>query len=142
MVDPVDLEVNVLEFLRKSFMFARRATVDGREVLLFQRTETESESRFRPKVLRLYVAVVADWVLFDLAAELLVLGKDGHAPGPRGTGTALEAGAEAAEFDEQGIRFRRHALADGWLYLPVDLESGGGPALAESALGLTGAARS
>lgn len=122
MVDPVDLEVNVLEFLRKSFMFARRANVGERELAVFQRTETESESRFRPKILRLYVAVPSDWVIYDLAADLLLLGREGRAPAPRATGTALEAGAEAAEFDEQGLRFRRHRLTDGWVYLPVDLE--------------------
>ena len=122
MVDPVELETNVLEFLRKSFMFARSHELAGREVAIFQRTETETESKFRPKILRLFLVIPTDWVLYDLAGEMLVLGRDGRTPGPRAAGTAVEAGAEGAEFDEQGIRFHRRPVGSGWLYAPAELD--------------------
>ena len=48
MVDEVDLEMNVLEFHRKSFSFDRVVDWDGTDLALFHRTETESESQFRP----------------------------------------------------------------------------------------------
>ncbi len=121
MVDPVDLETNVLEFLKKSFMFVRLERVGDREVVLFQRTETESEARFRPRILRLSLLVPGDWVLLDLAADRLVLGQDGRTPGPRGAGTALEAGAEGTEFEEQGIRFEALQVPGGRHYVPVEL---------------------
>lgn len=120
MVDPVDLETNVLDFLHKSFMWLRSAEVAGEEIAVFQRTETESESRFRPKVLRLFVVVPTAWIVFDLAAEQLLLAQDGHTPLPRPAGSAQEAGAEGSEFVEQGIRFLRRPAADGWVYLPAD----------------------
>ena len=138
MVDVTDLESNVLEFLRKNFAFARLATVGDREYAVFQRTETESESQFRPRILRLSLVVPADWVLHDLAADLLVLGRDGHTPGPRGTGTAVEAAAQTQEFVEQGIPFRRRALPGGWLYVPADSEGSITDPTALAALGIPG----
>ena len=120
MVDLTELEVNVLEFVRKSFAFSQLATVDGEELATFHRTETESESQFRPKLLRLVLVVPTAWVIYDLAADLLVLGRDGHTPGPRAGGSAVEAAAETREFREQGIEFRRFALPEGWLYVPAD----------------------
>ncbi|HEY6238681.1 MAG TPA: hypothetical protein VIZ68_05800 [Thermoplasmata archaeon] len=120
MVDLTELEVNVLEFVHKSFAFSRIAPVDGEELAVFHRTETESESQFRPKLLRLFLVVPRPWILYDLAADLLVLGRDGHTPGHRAGGTAVEAAAETSEFSEQGIDFRRFPLPEGWLYVPAD----------------------
>ena len=121
MVELAELEVNVLEFVHKSFSFSRMVPWGDREIAVFQRTETENETQFRPKILRLTLAVPRDWVIFDLAADILVLGSDGHTPGPRTAGTATEAAAEAREFREQGIAFRRVPVAGGVLYAPADL---------------------
>lgn len=122
MVDAADLEVNLLGFQRKSFSFDRRATVDGREYGVFRRTETESEAKFRPRVVHLHVVVPLDWVVFDVAADLLAVGRDGVRPGPRSTGTAVEAAAEKAEFSEQGVLWQRASLGDGgFAYLPKEL---------------------
>ena len=75
MVDDADLELNVLEFASKSFSFERSVELDGQELALFHRTETESESRFRPKVIRLRLIVPKTWIIYDLAADLLRLGQ-------------------------------------------------------------------
>jgi hypothetical protein len=120
MVELTELEGNVLEFVHKSFAFSQTAAIDGHELATFHRTETESESQFRPRLLRLFLVVPKDWVIYDLAADLLVLGRDGHTPGHRTGGTAVEAAAETREFQEQGIDFRRFPLPEGWLYVPVE----------------------
>src|ERR1700675_2725779 len=110
MVDLTELEANVLEFVHKSFAFSRIVPIDGEELAVLHRTETESESQFRPKLLRLFLVVPKEWVIYDLAADLLVLGRDGHTPGHRSGGTAVEAAAETSEFVEQGVDIRRFPL--------------------------------
>ena len=118
MVELAELEVNVLEFVHKNFSFARMVPWGPGEIAVFQRTETENETQFRPKIIHLLLAVPREWVIYDLAADLLVLGSDGHTPGPRGVGTATEAAAETQEFREQGIDFRRFAVGGVLLYVP------------------------
>jgi len=121
MAELAELEVNVLEFVRKSFGFSRVASVGGRELAAFHRTETESETQFRPKLLRLHLVVPTEWIVYDLAGDLLLLARDGVHPGPRGTGTAHETAAETREFREQGIDFRRFDVAGGHVYVPAEL---------------------
>ncbi|MFI5414820.1 MAG: hypothetical protein ACHQ16_04035, partial [Candidatus Lutacidiplasmatales archaeon] len=84
MVDEADLETNVLEFVLKSFQFDRTETVGDTEFAVFHRTETESESKFRPKLVKLVVAVPKEWVVHDLASDLLLIASDGVHPGHRG----------------------------------------------------------
>ncbi len=139
MVDVADLETNLLLFLRKSFSFDHSATLDGREYGVFLRTETESESKFRPRIVHLALVVPLDWVVYDVAADLFALGRDGVRPGPRGGGAASESATEAREFTEQGLAWRREVLAGGGVvYLPKELAPAlFGPA-ALAALGLGG----
>ncbi len=119
MVEPADLELNVLDFNRKSFSFERTIDWDGEPIALFTRRETESESRFRPKVIRLQVALPVAWIAYDLAADLLVPAKDGKPGASPPKGEALEAAAQPTRFEERGIAWRRHAEADGgFLYVP------------------------
>ncbi len=119
MLDVADLEVNILEFHGKNFAFERLAPLAEDEFAIFTRTETESEAKLRPKLVRLRVVVPRAWVLFDLAADLLVFGQDGKTPGARSTEAAIEAAAEKGEFKEQGIAWRRTKLADGgFAYVP------------------------
>lgn len=113
MVDDADLEVNLLEFLRKSFSFERTLEVDGTPYVVFHRTETESETQFRPRLVKLRLIVPRTQVVYDLAADLLLIAPDGETPGPRRAGEALEEAAEASEFDEQGVRWRKVVLAKG-----------------------------
>ena len=117
-VDETDLETNVLEFVLKSFQFDRMETVGAVEYAIFHRTETESESQFRPKLVKLVLAVPRDWIVHDLASDLMLIAPDGVHPGHRGTGTAMEAGGEKAEFSEQGVDWvRRPRTNGGWVYL-------------------------
>jgi hypothetical protein len=121
-LDDADLETNVLEFAVKSFSYERTVEIDGIALALFHRRETETESQFRPKVIDLWIAFPRTWVIYDLAADLLRLGRDGHTPGPRLSGTAVEAAAQASQFDEQGISWRRAPVkSGGFLYAPRDL---------------------
>lgn len=118
-VDEADLESNVLEFVLKSFQFDRSETVGGLEYALFHRTETESESQFRPKLVKLVLVVPLEWVVHDLASDLLLIASDGVHPGHRGSGSAMEAAAEKTEFSEQGVDWvRLPRPAGGWVYLP------------------------
>jgi hypothetical protein len=120
MVDEADLESNVLEFVLKSFQFDRTETVGSVEYAIFHRTETESESQFRPKLVKLVLAVPKDWIVHDLASDLMLIAPDGVHPGHRGSGTAVEAAAEKTEFREQGVDWVRIPRpAAGWIYLPV-----------------------
>ena len=137
MVELSELEINVLEFVHKNFSFARMANWKGRELAVFLRTETENEAKFRPQIVHLVLVVPSEWVIYDLAADLLVLGADGHTPGPRPVGTAVESAAETHEFREQGIEFHRFSVAGVLLYVPkelaVDLNTPAGHAALELA---------
>ena len=119
MVDDAALEMNVLSFREKSFSYERTLPFEGVDYAIFHRTEVESESRFRPKLVRLTLAIPRDLLLGDLASETLVIAPDGRTPGPRRAAAAQEVEAEASEFREQGIEFVRHRRPDGRLvYLP------------------------
>ncbi|HEV2428501.1 MAG TPA: hypothetical protein VGV64_01465, partial [Thermoplasmata archaeon] len=85
MLEDSELETNVLEFSEKSFSFARAFDFDGSELLRFHRTETESESRFRPRLIRLYLVLPRSWIVSDLASERLSIRPPG-ASGPRPAG--------------------------------------------------------
>ncbi|HYK92538.1 MAG TPA: hypothetical protein VEY07_00655 [Thermoplasmata archaeon] len=124
MVDPADLEVNVLEFLHKSFWFERLATVGDTEFAVFHRRETESESKLRPKLIRLFVVVPRAQVTLDVDEGLLRIAPDGTNAGPRHPGEAREAAADASEFSEQGIDWRREKVPLGFAYLPKDRTAG------------------
>ncbi len=117
-----DLEVNVLEFRQRSFQFQRIATVSGRDVALFSRTETESESRFRPKLIHLHLLIPVAWVVLDEPNDVLLIAKDGVTVPVRLTEQVVEVGAERPEFDEQGVAWKRVAGPSGaFVYAPTEL---------------------
>lgn len=121
MLEVADLEVNVLEFRQRSFSFAHLATVAGEEFALFTRTETESESQFRPRLVHLSLAVPLRWVVVDEPNDCLRIARDGSTAPPRLIETVLEVGAEPPQFKEQGIEWSRTVLAPGrLLYSPGD----------------------
>jgi hypothetical protein len=133
-----DLEVNVLEFRQRSFQFQRLAEIDGRAVALFSRTETESESRFRPKLIHLHLLVPVEWVVLDEPNDVLLLARDGATLPVRLTEQVVEVGSERAEFDEQGIPFRRVEGPSGsFVYAPAELAGRWVNAATYAALGLT-----
>jgi hypothetical protein len=118
-----DLEVNVLEFRQRSFQFERVAEVGGRDVALFSRTETESESQFRPRLVHLRVVVPLGWVVHDEPNDVLLLARDGTTLPLRLTETVVEVGAEPVEFKEQGIAWTRATGPGGaFVYAPTDLK--------------------
>jgi hypothetical protein len=118
-----DLEVNVLEFRQRSFQFERVAEVAGQEVALFSRTETESESQFRPRLVHLRVVVPLAWVVHDEPNDVLLLARDGTTLPLRLTETVVEVGAEPAEFTEQGIAWTRAPGPAGTMvYAPTELK--------------------
>jgi hypothetical protein len=122
-LDEATISVNLLTFRQKSFAFDRSAEVGGRSYAIFARTETESESKLRPKLLRLHVTVPTEWLIYDEPSDALEIGTDGHTPGPRGTGIALEAGVEGERFDEQGAPWIRRLLGPlSVLYVPAARE--------------------
>jgi hypothetical protein len=131
MAEDAVLEVNLLEFRLKSYSFDRCARAAGTEYALFHRTETESETQFRPRLVTLRVALPRDWVVYDADADVLRIARHGGPTGPRSSGTALEDAAEKAEFDEQGVHWRRRPIGvREVLYFPDELAAsleGDGP---------------
>jgi hypothetical protein len=124
MVDDATLETNVLSFREKSFSYEATVEVEGVAYAIFYRTEVESESRFRPKVVHLKLAVPRDSILGDLASDTLVLAPDGISAGPRRTGGAQEVEADESEFREQGIEFVRVKAPNGTIqYVPKSAPS-------------------
>jgi hypothetical protein len=120
-----DLEINVLEFRQRSFQFERLADVDGQPIAVFSRTETESESQFRPKLVHLRLIVPQAWVVHDESNDVLMLARDGSTVPVRLTEMVLEVGAEPAEFKEQGIAWSRVSGPGGTLvYAPTELKEG------------------
>jgi hypothetical protein len=116
-----DLELNVLEFRHRSFQFDRLVEVDASPIAVFSRTETESERQLRPKLVRLAVVVPQDWLVLDDAADLLRVSRDGRLPKLE-PGEAVEVAAEPAEFEEQGLAWRRRGgSASGYVYAPAEL---------------------
>ena len=107
MLEESELSVNLLEFRQKSFQFDRLLQLGEHEYAVFLRTETESESRLRPKLVHLTVAVPREWVLYDPELDLLRIARDGRHLPPRLPGTAVESAAEPSEFTEQGIEWKR-----------------------------------
>jgi hypothetical protein len=104
-----DLEINVLEFRQRSFQFDRLASLDGEEYAVFSRTETESESQFRPRLLHLHLVVPLAWVVLDETNDSLRIAKDGVTAPPHLIETVIEVGAEPPLFKEQGIEWSRTA---------------------------------
>ena len=140
MLTAADLEINVLEFRQRSFQFERLADLEGTDFAVFSRTETESESQFRPRLVHLKLVVPQSWIVFDEPNDLLALAKDGVTVPPRLTEPVVEVGAERTEFREQGIDWRRGAGPGGILvYVPLEHA---GPVLTDAgfaALGISGA---
>jgi len=120
-LDVSDLEINVLEFRQRSFQFDRLLEAAGRELAVFSRTETESESQFRPRLLHLRLVVPREWVVYDEPNDVLALARDGHTVPVRLTEAVAELRADLPEFKEQGIDWRRAEGAGLLVYAPAEL---------------------
>ncbi|MEM0128812.1 MAG: hypothetical protein QXG65_01410 [Thermoplasmata archaeon] len=127
MIDDSELEGNLLEFRQKSFQFVRSESVAGRDYAVFARTETESESRLRPQLVHLTVAVPREWLAYDAAIDLLRIAPGGSLA-PRRPGLAVESAAEPSEFEEEGTAWVRLAPEDrAFVYLPRERARALGP---------------
>jgi hypothetical protein len=121
-LDVSDLEINVLEFRQRSFQFERMIELGGVELAVFSRTETESESQFRPRLVHLRLVVPRSWVVYDEPNDVLLLAQDGATVPVRLTEPVTEVRAERPEFKEQGIDWRRAEGPEGYLvYAPSEL---------------------
>jgi len=121
-LDLSDLEMNVLEFRQRSFSFDRLEEIGGRECAVFSRTETESESQFRPRLVHLRLVAPRAWVVYDEPNDILLLAKDGTTVPLRLTESVTEVRADVTEFKEQGIDWRRAEGPGGLLvYAPAEL---------------------
>ncbi|HTW55544.1 MAG TPA: hypothetical protein VMG36_03750 [Thermoplasmata archaeon] len=137
MLTASDLEVNVLEFRQRSFQFDRLAAVDGTELAVFSRTETESESQFRPRLLHLRLVVPLAWIVQDEGADLLRVAKDGRALPMAPDAPVTEVRAERPEFKEDGVAWRRvERTKEALVYLPVEWAERALAPAAARALGL------
>jgi hypothetical protein len=121
-LDENDLEMNVLEFRQRSFQFDRLIDLGGRECAIFSRTETESESQFRPRLVHLRLVVPHGWVVYDGAEDVLAIARDGTTIPALPAEAVTEVRAESSEFSEQGIDWRRAEGPGGVLvYAPEEL---------------------
>ena len=122
MLTEADLEVNVIEFRQRSFQFERIAPFEGQELAVFSRTETESESQFRPRIVHLRLVVPLPWVVLDERTDLLRVGRDPRVLPMATAEPVVEVRAERPEFTEDGVDWRRAEAPGGTLvYAPAEL---------------------
>jgi hypothetical protein len=124
MVDDETLSMNVLQFAGKSFDYDSTVTVGGTEFAIFARTETETEAKLRPELVRMRVVVPREWVQYEEASDTLLLAAPGGASGPSRRRAAGATMLEPEEFRDQGIDWHRLTLTDRHtLYLPKGEEA-------------------
>jgi hypothetical protein len=124
MVEDEILSMNVLQFAGKSFDYDSTLTIAGTEYAVFARTETETEAKLRPELVRMRVVVPREWVQYEEASDTLLLVAPGGATGPVRRRAAGATMLEPEEFRDQGIDWHRLTLAGRHtLYLPKAEES-------------------
>ena len=121
MLEEGDLQMNLLEFRQKSFQFDHIVAVDSEEYAVFTRTETETESQLRPKLVHLRVYAPREWIAYDPELDLLRLVREGESLPPRIPKEAQESAAEPTQFKEQGFDWTRVSTGDhAFAYFPTD----------------------
>jgi len=124
MVDDETLSLNVLQFAGKSFDYESTVTVEGVDYAVFARTETETEAKLRPELVRMRVVVPREWVHYEEASDTLMLLVTGATPGPSRRRAAGATMLEPEEFRDQGIDWHRLTLPQKHsLYLPKPEEA-------------------
>ncbi len=121
MLDEATLSMNILQFAGKSFDFESTVTVAGVEYAVFARTETETEAKLRPNLVRMRVVVPRAWVTYEEASDTLVLTKEGVAGTPQRRRAAGATTLEPEEFRDQGIDWKRETVGENQrFYLPKE----------------------
>ncbi|MGC2290256.1 MAG: hypothetical protein WA688_10450 [Thermoplasmata archaeon] len=139
MVEDEVLSLNVLQFAGKSFDYDSTVSVGGTEYAIFGRTETETEAKLRPELVRMRVVVPREWVQYEEASDTLLLQSPGATPGPSRRRAAGATMLEPEEFRDQGIDWHRLAFAGKHsLYLPKGEEARLLSTEGRTALGLPG----
>ena len=124
MVEDETLSLNVLQFAGKSFDYDSTVMIGGTEYAIFARTETETEAKLRPELVRMRVVVPRDWVHYEEASDTLLLAAPGGAAGPSRRRAAGATMLEPEEFRDQGIDWHRLTLTGRHtLYLPKGEEA-------------------
>lgn len=119
MVDDETLSVNVLQFAGKSFDYDSTVTIAGMEYAVFGRTETETEAKLRPELVRMRVVVPRAWVQYEEASDTLFLQSGAPAEGGSRRRAAGATRLEPEEFRDQGVDWHRLALGGRHtLYVP------------------------
>jgi hypothetical protein len=119
MVEDEVLSMNVLQFAGKSFDYDTTITFGGAEYAVFARTETETEAKLRPELVRMRVVVPREWVQYEEASDTLLLVPSGGTPGPARRRAAGATVLEPEEFRDQGVEWHRLTFAGRHtLYLP------------------------
>ena len=119
MVEDEILSMNVLQFAGKSFDYDSTVTIAGVEYAIFARTETETEAKLRPELVRMRVVVPRTWVEYEEASDTLRLVAPGGPAGPARRRAAGATLAEPEDFRDQGIDWHRLSLPGRHtLYLP------------------------
>lgn len=124
MVDDETLSMNVLQFAGKSFDYESTVSVHGVDYAIFARTETESEAKLRPELVRMRVVIPREWVQYEEASDTLMLQVAGASPGPLRRRAAGATMLEPEEFRDQGIDWHRLTLEGKHrLYVPKGEEA-------------------
>jgi hypothetical protein len=122
-LDDETLSMNVLQFAGKSFDYDSTVTIGGTEFAIFARTETETEAKLRPELVRMRVVVPRSWVEYEEASDTLLLVAPGGTAGPARRRAAGATMLEPEEFRDQGIDWHRLTLAGRHsLYVPKSEE--------------------
>jgi hypothetical protein len=122
-VDDETLSLNVLQFAGKSFDYDSTVVVGDIEYAIFARTETETEAKLRPELVRMRVVVPREWVRYEEASDSLMLVAPGGTASPTRRRAAGATMLEPEEFRDQGIDWHRLTLAEKHtLYLPKSEE--------------------
>ncbi|MCI4323078.1 MAG: hypothetical protein L3K03_03500 [Thermoplasmata archaeon] len=111
----------VMAFRGKSFDFLRSYSLAGTPFAVFGRTETESELKFRPPIVRLRVWVPVSWLSEGSEGGEILLTPPGQLITAKSTVEAVEVAAESDRFFESGVEFSRRRWPNGRItYVPEE----------------------
>lgn len=137
MVDDETLALNILQFAGKSFDYDSTISVRGTEYAVFGRTETETEAKLRPELVRMRVVIPRAWVEYEEASDTLQIRPAVAADGPARRRAAGATMLEPEEFRDQGIEWHRLTVSPKHtLYVPKGEEAALLSAEGRSALGV------
>jgi hypothetical protein len=119
MIDDDTLSTNILQFAGKSFDYDSTLKVGDTEYAVFARTETATEAKLRPELVRLRVLAPRAWLVYDRTTDVLAFAQDREPTGPGRTRSAGSTALEPDEFRERGIEWIRTTWPEGLrVYVP------------------------